>query len=398
MIEALSPLAPGSTLIVSFRAAILGLLLAFNGPALSAPNIVVIMTDDQPITSLAYMPKLQSQIAEQGISFTSSFVNLPLCAPSRASFLTGQAAHNHGIRANSPLDAGGWEAFKDKEANALPIWLKAAGYKTALIGKYLNRYGQQSTFGTWLAWAGSYLNIDFKSATVGNPRDWVPLDWDLWYAFTGSRVRYYDYSINENGRILSFGHSPGDYSTDVLKDRAVRFIAEQSGSEQPFFLFIAPKASHAEGSHAISSPKYEQAFQEVKLPIGPAFNEKNVSHKAIKAPRIKEEGRQELEWSYRAAIQSLQSVDDLVEAVVAALGSAGKLDHTAIIYTSDNGYLFGEHRLIGKSVAYEESIKVPLVMRGPGIPANATRSQLVDNLDVVATIVDLARAKPRLLA
>ena len=106
------------------------------------------MTDDQDDTgSMAYMPKTLSLIAEHGVTFKNSFVNLPLCGPSRASFLTGQAAHNHGIRANSPLDAGGWEAFKSKEANALPVWLQAAGYKTALIGKYLNRYGQQGLYG-----------------------------------------------------------------------------------------------------------------------------------------------------------------------------------------------------------------------------------------------------------
>ena len=166
------------------------------------------MTDDQEDTgSMAYMPKTLSLIADEGVTFKNSLVNLPLCAPSRASFLTGQAAHSHGIRANSPLDQGGWEAFKSKEENALPVWLKAAGYKTALIGKYLNRYGQQSAYGAWLAWLGSWINVEFKGTTVGNPRDWVPPGWDLWYAFTGTRVRYYDYSINENGKILSFDHA-----------------------------------------------------------------------------------------------------------------------------------------------------------------------------------------------
>ncbi|MGB6427040.1 MAG: sulfatase [Methyloceanibacter sp.] len=378
------------------RVLLVFLLLVFPMPAASfaAPNIVVIMTDDQAVGSLAYMPKLQALIAEQGISFDNSFVNLPLCAPSRASFLTGQAAHNHGIRANSPLDQGGWEAFKPREANALPVWLSAAGYNTALIGKYLNRYGQQDTVGAWLAWFGTTFNIDFKGATIGNPRDWVPQGWDLWYAFTRSRVRYFDYAINENGAILSFGSRPADYSTDVLADRAVRYIQDQSETAQPFFLFIAPKAAHAQGQRAIPAPKYEGAFAETSLPAGPAFDEKDIRRKAVKAPRVKKKSRDELELSYRAALQSLQSVDDLVEAVVSALGRAGKLDDTVVIYSSDNGYLFGEHRLIGKSAAYEESIKVPLLMRGPGIPANETRSQLVNNLDLVATIVDLAHATP----
>ena len=207
-------------------------------------------------------------------------------------------------------------------------------------------------------------------------------------------MRYYDYAINENGNILSFGTSPADYSTDVLKNRAVRFILDQAGSNQAFFLYVASKAAHAEGKHAIPSRNYEQALADVTLPKGPAFNEENVRHKSLKPPRLSEEATRELGTAYRAALQSLQSVDDLVEALVGALKSAGKLDDTVIIYTSDNGYLFGEHRMIGKSAAYEESIRVPLLLRGPDIPANETRSQLVDNLDVVATIVDLARREP----
>jgi N-acetylglucosamine-6-sulfatase len=369
--------------------------LYLSTPSLAAPNIVVIMTDDQEDTgSMAYMPKLHALVAEQGLTFTNSFVDLSLCAPSRASFLTGQAAHNTGIKANNPLDSGGWDAFKAKEDKALPVWLKGAGYDTALIGKYLNRYGQQSTFGAWLAWAGNILNIEFKGPTVGNPRDWVPPGWDLWYAFTGTRARYYDYLVNENGAILEFGHRPSDYSTDVLKDRAVHFILDQSAKQNPFFLLIATKAAHAQGKRAVPAPDHEGVFKEVKLPMGPSFNEKNVTDKSLKARPFHGETKAEITKNYRAELESLQSVDDLVEAVVDALKRAGKLDDTVIIYTSDNGFLFGEHRLIGKSAAYEESIKVPLVMRGPGIPKNETRSELVNNLDVVATIADLAGASP----
>ena len=373
------------------------LLLSSTTFAAAAPNIVVIQTDDQEDTgSMAYMPKVQSLLAEHGVTFTSSFVNLSLCCPSRASFLTGQAAHNHGIESNSPMDGGGWDAFKDKEGNALPVWLKAKGYKTALIGKYLNRYGQESRLGSWVAWLGKSLNIDFKSPKVGNPADWVPAGWDLWYAFTGSRVRYFDYSINDNGTIRRFGHRPSDYSTDVLKDRAVRFISEQSGTATPFFMLIAPKAVHAQGNGAVPSPRYEHAFGNVRLPTGRAFNEQDSAKKVMRAPRVTEERKVELERSYRAELQSLQSVDDLVEAVVNALQSAGRLDDTVIIYTSDNGFLFGDHRLTGKVAPYDGSIRVPLVMRGPGIPQHETRGQLVNNLDVVATIEELAGAAPGL--
>jgi len=384
--------APPSSMRVLFA---IVLLLVSSTASLAAPNIVVIMTDDQDDTSsMAYMPKTLSLIAEHGVTFKNSFVNLPLCGPSRASFLTGQAAHNHGIRANSPLDAGGWEAFKSKEANALPVWLQAAGYKTALIGKYLNRYGQQGLYGAWLGWFGGLINVEFKGPTIGNPRDWVPPGWNLWYAFSGTRPKYYDYSINDNGKMLSFGKAPSDYSTDVLRERAVRFIQDQSASEAPFFLFVAPKSVHAEGSRAIPSPQYKDVLSHVRLPESPAFNEEDLRRKAIRAPRVGNATKEELEKTYRAALRSLQSVDDLVASVMATLKDTGKLDNTVVIYTSDNGFLFGDHRLVGKTAAYEGSIKVPLLMRGPGIPEDQTRDQLVSNLDVTATIVDLAGAKP----
>jgi N-acetylglucosamine-6-sulfatase len=380
---------------------IISLIGLFVVPATAAesapthPNVVVILTDDQEdMGSMAYMPKSLFLLAERGVTFTNSLVNLSLCAPSRASFLTGQAAHNNGIRANSPVDGGGWEHFKNEERNALPIWLKAAGYKTALIGKYLNHYGEQSGFGAWLAWLGKHLNIEVDSAS---PRDWVPPGWDLWYAFTGpGRVRYYDYEINENGKISNFDHQPGDYSTDVIRRRAARFILEQSASATPFFLLISTKAVHPQGGHAIAALQYEQAFNDVRLPESPAFNEKDMSLKSMQPPALDKKKTQELELDYRATLQSLQSVDDLVEEVINALKTAGKIDNTVIIYTSDNGSLFGDHRMIGKTSAYEGSIKVPLIIRGPGVPKNEIREQLVNNLDVVATIVEMTGATPGL--
>ncbi len=272
------------------------LLLSSTTLAAAAPNIVVIMTDDQEdMGSMAYMPKTHALLAEHGLTFTNSFVNLSLCCPSRASFLTGQSAHNHGIKSNSPVDGGGWEAFKDKEANALPVWLKAKGYKTAMIGKYLNRYGQQSTFGSWLGFIGEHLNIDIKSPYVGNPPGWVPPGWDLWYAVTGSRVKYFDYAINENGTIRNFDHAPGDYSTDVFKDRAVRFIADEAKAADPFFMLIATKAVHTQGKTALPAPKYQHALSDVTLPTGPAFNEQNVSGKGLRYPRLTEEDKANLD-------------------------------------------------------------------------------------------------------
>jgi N-acetylglucosamine-6-sulfatase len=375
-------------------AAAFALLLASKTAVFGAPNIVVILTDDQEDTgSMAYMPKVHSLLAEQGLTFTNSFVNLSLCAPSRASFLTGLSAHNTGIKANNPIDGGGWQAFKDREANALPVWLDRVGYKTAFLGKYVNHYGQQSNFGALLSWAGNLANVELKGPNIGNPRDWVPPGWDLWYAFTEWRARYFDYAVNENGPILYFDHRQSDYSTDVLKERATRFIADQASKPDPFFMLIATKAVHAQGARAIPAARYAHAFEDVTLPSGPSFNTKDGRHKA-KGTSVKGETKAKLTKAYRAELQTLQSVDDLVEAVVQALQQAGKLDDTLIVYTSDNGFLYGQHGLVGKSAAFEESIKVPLVMRGPGIAKGETRDALVNNLDVVATIAEFAGAKP----
>jgi len=375
------------------------LLLCTTLCAAARPNIVVILTDDQDDTgSMNYMPKTVSLLAEHGITFTNSFVNFSLCAPSRSSFLTGQAAHNDGVRSNKERYGGGWGAFRKDEENVLPIWLKAAGYETAFLGKYVNGYAKGKPprgIAYWANLAGNWLHL---SNVPSNPATWVPPGWDLWYALT--RERYYDYSVNENGTLIHFGHEARDYSTDVLKDRAARFIKDQAGSTAPFFMLVSTKAPHGQGDEgekgpAIAAPKYEHAFMDVTIPRNPAFYGAGVTGKEPGQPVLVGK-RGDLETEYRKELQSLQSVDDLVEAVVTTLRDAGKLDNTLIVYTSDNGYLFGEHGLSGKGVPYEGSIKVPLVIRGPGLPENQKRSQLVNNLDVVATIEDLAGAKPGL--
>jgi N-acetylglucosamine-6-sulfatase len=371
-------------------------MLFVSTTVMAKPNVVLILTDDQDGTgSISYMPKVRSLLAEQGITFTNSFVNLSLCAPSRASFLTGQAAHNHEIISDGEPH-GGWLEFRSKETNTLPVWLQAAGYRTALLGKYMNGYGEgsprQSWFQSQLDAIRSRLGFETGYGDSGGPNKWVPPGWDLWFAF--ARASYYNELINENGKILRLGDRAEDYSTDVLRDRAARFIQEQSQSSKPFFMIIATKAPHLP---CIPSPKYEHALEEIKLPMSPAFNEPDVSGKPpiiAKQPALDDQKIEKLQGRYRNALRTLLSVDDLVEGVVDALRSAGKLDNTIIVYTSDNGMSFGDHRLVGKESAYESSIRVPLVMRGPGIPKGEERAQLVNNLDVVATIEQLTGTIP----
>lgn len=385
--------------------------LLLGTPAYAKPNVVVILTDDQDVTSMPYMPKVQSLLVQHGLTFSNSFVNFPICCPSRVSFLTGEASHNTGIASNSAAYGGGWRSFQSKEARTLPVWLKAAGYRTALVGKYLNEYGWPPLGRTppdeGLLEHYSKLfqrhaeNTPEKIRSSYVPPAPVPPGWDDWFAFV--KDRYYQYSVSDNGVLAKFDSQASDYSTDVLRERALRFIGGQAGTETPFFLLLATNAPHVNNVRetAIAAPRHTQLFEDVQLPKTPAFNEQDVSDKPSWLQRRRSLGdaqQAKLTEAYRRELQALQAVDDLVEAVVGGLQAAGKLDDTLIIFTSDNGVLYGDHRLRSKAYAYENSIRVPLVIRGPGVVENQSTDRLVNNLDVTATIEQVADATPDLPA
>jgi N-acetylglucosamine-6-sulfatase len=298
---------------------------------------------------------------QKGITFTNSFVDFALCCPSRASFLTGQNAHNHAILDNI-LPEGGYEKFAPREGNSLGVWLQEAGYITGLVGKVMNGYG------------------------VSDPTHIVP-GWTNWVARVDGLPGYYNYGLNENGVIRLYGQAPGDYSTDVLAQKAVDFIARQAPEPQPFFLLVATNAPHIP---PVAAPRHAGDFASLPMPKSPNFNESDVSDKPgfirdlplLSAAQV----RRDME-RFRTRREALLAVDDLVRKIVRALATEGVLGDTIIIFTSDNGFSLGNHRWEGKRVLYEESIRVPLIMRGPGIPRNQTRSHLVTNLDVVATII-----------
>ncbi len=328
------------------------------------PNIVVIMTDDQDdIGSISTMPEVNRLLVDKGIKFTNSFVDFPLCCPSRTTFLTGQNAHNHGVVENEPPD-GGYEKFAPREGNSLGVWLQDAGYITGLAGKVMNGYG------------------------LADPTH-IPPGWSEWYGRVEmiNAQGYYGYALNENGVIRSYGHAPRDYFTDVLARKGVAFIARQAPKPKPFFLLITPKAPH---QPPVPAPRHAGLFASEPFPPRPNFNEADVTDKPgfIRAlpPLSAAMIAREVDW-FRKRKETLLAVDDLVRRIVAALRTAGVLDNTIIIFTSDNGLSPGAHRWRDKWVLYEESIRVPLIMRGPGIPRNQKRNQLVTNLDVVATIL-----------
>jgi N-acetylglucosamine-6-sulfatase len=350
---------------------------ADDGP----PNVVVVMTDDQDVDSMDVMPTVRRELVEQGVQFEKSYVGLSECCPSRATFLTGQHAHNSGVATSKPPQ-GGYPALDG--SSTLAVWLDEAGYRTGMVGRYLNYYG---------------------NANAGTDPKEVPPGWDDWRVpVEHTEFQMYDYVLNENGRLHQYGSAPSDYSTDVLARKAVDFVDGSSRRDAPFFLWVTPLAPHAEGvlddvptapRNPRPAPRDEGAFEDRAFSPGPSAREWDVSDKpqivqSRSKPRVPS-GRT-LEASYRGRLESLLAVDRMVGQIVEALERSEELDNTYVIFTSDNGYMLGEHGLIGKHLPYEESVRVPLVIRGPDIPAGTNQEQLVQNIDLAPTIVDISGA------
>jgi N-acetylglucosamine-6-sulfatase len=328
-------------------------------------SIVLIVTDDQDLAAHAFMPKTKALIEDQGVAFANYFISYPWCCPSRASILRGQYAHNTNVVGNEP-PWGGYETFHGLglEQSTLATWLQAAGYRTAMIGKYLNRYVPE--------------------------KDGVPPGWDDWYV-GGNAHASYNYVLNENGQTVAYGTQPEDYLNDVLTDKAVQVIRDATAANEPFFVYVLPFNPH---SASIAAPRHEGMFANADLPRPPSFDEADVSDKPAfirQLPPLDQDQIAYLEFEYRKRIASLQAIDDMVESIVATLRETNQLDDTYVIYSSDNGFHLGQHRLIaGKDTPYDEDIRVPMVMRGPGVPAGKRIEAIVGNVDLAPTIAEIA--------
>ncbi len=350
-----------------------------NEPAAAArpPNIIVIVTDDLDARSATCLPNVQTLLAAEGVTFANAFATTPLCCPSRASILRGQYAHNHGVLSNSG-ENGGFPTFYrlGDEESTVATWLQDAGYRTALVGKYLNRYP--------------------KGAAASH----IPPGWDKWTAFASSDEdeggSYYSgYALNVDGDTVFYGQQPAEYSTDVLTAEATDFVDRSVTSGDPFFLYIGPFAPHGPSTPA---SRHTGAFADVQAPRTPSFDETDVSDKPawVQAlPPLSADQTALLDDRYQRRLRSLLAVDEMVASLVETLSATGALDNTYILFMSDNGYHLGEHGIpVGKQSPYDESLRVPLIVRGPGVPAGVVEDAIALNIDLAPTFAELAGASP----
>lgn len=321
--------------------------------------------DDLNFATVQQMPELRSSVIEEGASFQNTFISYPLCCPSRATILTGLYAHNHDVRGNAPPD-GGFQKFRSEgyEESTIAVRLQQSGYETGLFGEYLNYY----------------LDEDPTH---------VPPGWDEWHA--RGDIAYYEYELNENGEIVSYGNDTEDYFTDVLTRKATDFVRRVTADSQPFFLYLAPAAPH---EPATPATRHQGAFADEEAPRSPSFDEEDVSDKPSwirEIDSLSDEQISEIDDRYRNWLATMLAVDEMVASLVRELRVAGELDNTFIFFTSDNGYHQGEHLIdYGKNTPYEESARVPLFVRGPGVAAGSKVERLALNTDFAPTFADLA--------
>ncbi|MCX7620717.1 MAG: sulfatase [Acidimicrobiales bacterium] len=372
------------------------------------PNIVLIMTDDQTLGELKHMPKVKRYLTDEGTNFANYFASFPLCCPARATLLTGQYAHNHGVLDNVP-PLGGNDRLDHSQT--LPVWLQQVGYRTGHVGKYLNGYGDPS---------------------AGNRPATVPPGYDDWFGLVdcspspcAGTLNYWGFKVLDNGTERTYGDSDDEYQTDVLAARAVQDIDRFTREGKPFYLTVWPLAPHSGQGRGIpqftlpdgrtvpigvapaAAPRHQSMFLNETAPRAASTFESDLSDKPAIIQSIRrevDEGlanlqldpnqiREILDITYRARLQSLQAVDDLVEQVVRALERTGQLDNTIIAFSSDNGWMFGEHGLVfTKVVLYDESVRVPMIVRGPGFPKARVVTQPTTDADWVPTVLEVTGA------
>jgi arylsulfatase A-like enzyme len=336
--------------------------------ALTRPNIVFILVDDLQTSLLVHMPNVKTMMQE-GTTLDNFFVADSRCCPSRATILTGQLPHNTGVFTNSP-PYGGVKAF---DANGNPertfaVTLRDRGYRTALFGKYLNGY---------------------SSSAGGVPPGWT--DW----AATARAYQGFNYQLNENGTPVNYGERSQDYLTDVIAAKGETFVNDSLLDRRPFFLELSTFTPHAP---AVAAPRHVGMVGGLKAPRVPAFNRAvYAAPRWLKVrPRMKRPAIQSIDALYRNQVRSVMSVDEMIGRIRARVQALGIADNTYFVFASDNGFHMGEHRLLpGKMTAFDEDIRIPLIVTGPGVPAGGRIPALVQNTDIAPTFEEWAGASPR---
>lgn len=358
---------------------------SISGPAAARaadqrPNIVLLLVDDLRADDMMQLPRLQEMLVAQGTAFRRFFAPNALCCPARTSILRGQFSHNHGVWTNFANRSGGYVAATqlNLEPETIAVWLQRAGYDTALMGKYLNDYGKD---------------------VRGIPdRTHVPPGWTEWFGLIDPKgdavYRGYDYAMNANGAIRNFGTAATDYATDVLAREARSFIERRgTGPRKPFFLYLAPTAPHTPIQPA---PRHQPNPYAGFVPtFPPSFNAADVSDKPLwiqQIPRMSRGQTDRIVADIRRRLGSMLAVEDMLQDLLDALAARGELGNTYIFFASDNGLQLGEHRLGSKATVYDEAVRVPLVVRGPGIAAGDAVDLMVYNHDLATTFAAIAGA------
>lgn len=330
------------------------------------PNIVLITTDDMNDYDLAWMPNTKALLIDQGTQISDFISPHPICCPARAEIFTGQYGHNNGVQHNKGA-WGGYPALLDADNN-IGKWLDDEGYDTAMIGTFMNGYQAE---------------------------DGIPAGWDFWNPYVEGVYSPYDFTVYNHGdpQLVQ-----GVHTNDYVGDSTAQFVRDTAGGS-PFFVwasFVAPHSMTKPGGGwrpPVPATRHDDLLTDVRAPSldKPSFNEDRIEDK----PDYFEQEPVDpaaMQRHFTKRIQSLLSVDDAVGKLVRTLTKTGELDNTVILFTSDNGYLLGEHRYMGKNTPYEEALQVPLIARGPGVPVGLTVNETANLVDLAATFLHLGNA------
>ena len=326
------------------------------------PNIIFILTDDQPYETVQFMPTVRDVLIKNGVNFENGFVTTPLCCPSRSSILTGQYAHNHQVLTNR-MPLGG--APKLDDSSTIATWLHDAGYRTAYYGKYLNAYEDITPYG------------------------YVPPGWDKWGTLLDAE--FYNYNMSLNGDVAKHGEAPKDFSADVTTRNAVDFIA--ASKDEPFFMVVGYYNPHSPYTWA---ERHDEQFRansalQAEPYRNPSFMEEDRSDKPQYLQDLNSISVEKIDITYKQILRSLLSVDDGVASILNALEKTGLSEKTVIIFLSDNGLTVGDHGFgLTKNCPYESCIRVPFIVYAPDIFPAHNETGFAANIDLASTFIDLA--------